>query len=213
MREFFNDKHLQSNPYVNWFELYAVLQTLWFILSAIFEHKFILFGVLSSMLISLYCVNAFRIEGLKTEKTYFILHVNPFRFFAYFGWLLKEIAVSAATVSCVIFSGRKALHPHVVWFKADYDNPAARALLANSITLTPGTVTIDIGEDGVFSVHALNKHFAEGLLEGTMQRKIAALFAEDIDFRVVEVVQGDGEAVEEVVRLRPGTYEKRKDAR
>ena len=74
-----------------------------------------------------------------------------------------------------------------MWFRANYDNPAARALLANSITLTPGTVTVDILEDGTYSVHALTEESKAGLLDGTMQGKVARLFGETIDFRVLDV--------------------------
>lgn len=86
-----------------------------------------------------------------------------------------------------MYRGKKSLHPQIVWFQANYDNPAARALLANSITLTPGTVTVDILEDGTYSVHALTEGAKEGLLDGTMQGKVARLFGETIDFRVLDV--------------------------
>jgi multicomponent Na+:H+ antiporter subunit E len=49
-----------------------------------------------------------------------------------------------------------------------------RALYANSITLTPGTVSIDLGEDYV-SVHALTEEGAQALIEGEMDRRVAAL--------------------------------------
>lgn len=79
-----------------------------------------------------------------------------------------------------------------MWFQANYDNPAARALLANSITLTPGTVTVDILEDGTYSVHALTEGAKAGLLDGTMQGKVARLFGETIDFRVLDVEEAEG---------------------
>ena len=55
-------------------------------------------------------------------------------------------------------------------------------MLANSITLTPGTITIDITEDGVYSVHALTEELREGLLDGSMQAKVAWLYGETRDF-------------------------------
>ena len=97
-----------------------------------------------------------------------------------------------------------------MWFKADYDNPAARAILANSITLTPGTVTIDIYDSGVFSVHALNRKFADGLLSGDMQKRIAKLYGEEIDYRVVDVVVDPDYTVKEVVELTTKRFKRRR---
>ena len=59
-------------------------------------------------------------------------------------------------------------------------------VLANSIILTPGTITIDVDIDGVFEVHALSKNFASGLLDGRMQNRIAKLFDEDCQFTPLE---------------------------
>jgi multicomponent Na+:H+ antiporter subunit E len=211
MWDFFHDRHLQSNPFVNWMELLGLLLVLWFVMSGVFKIKFIVFGVAACIVISLYCLKAFRIGGLKTDNTYFILHVNFFAFIAYFCWLIKEIIKSALAVTRVIFSGRKKLSPQVAWFRADYDNPAARALLANSITLTPGTVTIDIYDDGVFSVHCLNGTFRDGLLDGTMQKKVAAVFHEEIDYRPIETVETKGE-MREMVKLVEKRYMRKKRA-
>lgn len=49
--------------------------------------------------------------------------------------------------------------------------------LANSITLTPGTITIDI-KDGVYYVHAISKKVAEDLMTGEMEDRIAHIFME-----------------------------------
>ena len=61
----------------------------------------------------------------------------------------------------------------------------ARFVLANSITLTPGTITIEITEDGIYSVHALTGELKEGLLDGSMQQKVAWLYKETINFSPV----------------------------
>ena len=126
-------------------------------------------------------------KGVHSDRYYFLIHVNPIRLLIYFLWLLKEIVKSSFSVTWNVYRGKKSLHPQIVWFRANYDNPAARALLANSITLTPGTVTVDILEDGTYSVHALTEGAKESLLDGTMQGKVARLFGETIDFRVLDV--------------------------
>ena len=58
----------------------------------------------------------------------------------------------------------------------------ATVVLANSITLTPGTITMNVTDDGLFEVHALTDGAAEGLLDGSMQKKVAELFNEQYVF-------------------------------
>lgn len=160
---------------------------LWFFMSGIIhEAKFVIFGIASSVVISLYVAPLFVISGLKTDRDYFLLHANPFKIVAYFIWLVKEIVLSAIAVAKVVLNPKK-MQPQLVWFKADYDNPSARALLANSITLTPGTITVDIYEDGVYSCHCLTDDTKEGLISGEMQKRVAAVFGEEIDYGVVRV--------------------------
>ena len=150
-------------------------------MSGIFEFKFLLYAVLSCAAISTLCVRTLKIKGMKSDKAYFLLHINYFKLIAYMLWLLVQIIKSAWYVSIVTVKKINEMDPMVVWFKVDYDNPIAVSMLANSITLTPGTITIDI-IDGVFSVHALTRETAEGLLDGSMQKKVAWLFGEKINF-------------------------------
>lgn len=210
MREFFRDRHLTSNPYLNFLEVFGLLLFLWIVMSGIFTVKFILYGCISSFLISCFVVGSLRIGGLKSNRTYFILHANYPKLIIYFMWLIKEVVKSAADVSKIVLSHNMGLEPHVVWFKADYDNPAARAILANSITLTPGTVTIDIYDSGVFSVHALNRDFSEGLLTGKMQNRIAKLYGETIDYKVIDVVTDYDYREKEVVELTSKRFKRRR---
>ena len=63
------------------------------------------------------------------------------------------------------------------------ENPRASVILANSIILTPGTITVDVMEGGIFEVHAIDKKAAEDMLSGTMPRKVASLFGEKCEFR------------------------------
>jgi multicomponent Na+:H+ antiporter subunit E len=162
------------------------MMALWFIMSGKTEPKFLILGALSSMVIAYICLKTLTVEGLKTDQTYFLLGVNIPRFIAYFAWLLLQIAGSAFYVSKVSLFEMSKVEPSIVWFRADYDNPAARAMLANSITLTPGTITIDITEDGIFSVHGLTQELRDGVLDGSMQAKVAWLYGETVDFAPVD---------------------------
>ena len=78
------------------------------------------------------------------------------------------------------------IDPKVVRFYFKVDNPMAYVVLANSITLTPGTVTLNVTDDGLFEIHALTVGAAEGVLDGSFQKKVADLYGIDYEFAVVE---------------------------
>lgn len=79
------------------------------------------------------------------------------------------------------------IDPKFFSFRMAYDNPIAHATLANSITLTPGTVTLHVSDDDVYSIHALTTGAREGLLDGGMQERIAKLFGDPGVFEEVPV--------------------------
>ena len=162
-------------------------------MSGIFEFKFMLYAVISCALVAAICARTLQIKAMKSDKAYFLFHLNYFKLVVYMIWLLIQIAKSAWYVSMVTLREREKLDPVVVWFKADYDNPLAASMLANSITLTPGTITVDIVNE-VFSVHALTYETAEGVLDGSMQEKVAWLFGEKINFVPLTDMTKEGRA-------------------
>ncbi len=206
MKEQEKNKSQGGGRLVYYFELLILLLILWFVMSEIFEPKFIIFGVSSCVIIALICIRVMMMDGLKSDRTYFVLHVNPIKFLAYFLWLVKEIVKAAWYVSKLCLAKHENINPQIVWFKADYDNPIAAVLLANSITLTPGTITVDIYKDGIFSVHALNDELAEGVLTGDMQQRVAKVYGETIDFQVVDPVEIVDNTIRPDHRLKKKIY-------
>lgn len=76
--------------------------------------------------------------------------------------LIKEIIKANYAVIKMIMSSRYVIEPAVVRFKADLKSNLARVALANSITLTPGTITVSL-EGDEYVVHCLDKELAEGI--------------------------------------------------
>ena len=76
--------------------------------------------------------------------------------------LIWEILKDNLTVFKMIYSAEYELEPAVVRFKTDLHSTFARVLLANSITLTPGTITVTL-TDNEYMVHCLDKELAEGI--------------------------------------------------
>ena len=77
------------------------------------------------------------------------------------------------------------IDPFILRFKARYATDVAKILLGNSITLTPGTVTLEIEQDE-FTIHALSPDLAASLLDGSDQNRIARIFGdpESRDFSI-----------------------------
>jgi multicomponent Na+:H+ antiporter subunit E len=90
---------------------------------------------------------------------------------AYAGWLMIEIVKANVVVIRAILSPRSAISPAIVKVKPEGQSDLARSLFANSITLTPGTVTIDT--DGDFLVHCLQEDNARPSAFATMNRLAA----------------------------------------
>lgn len=81
---------------------------------------------------------------------------------AYLFILVKEIIIANIQMIKIVLSKKADIHPVIIRFKSPLKTNFARVLLANSITMTPGTITADI-KDGFFIVHCVDKSFAEGI--------------------------------------------------
>lgn len=96
------------------------------------------------------------------------------RLLAYWGWLLKEIVMSSLAVAKVVLNPRLPISARYIELKASSPGPIGQVIFANSITLTPGTLTLDLYE-GELKVHALTQESAEDLMSGEMDRRVASL--------------------------------------
>ena len=103
---------------------------------------------------------------------------------AYLPWLAYEIVVANVYVAWLVLHPRLPIDPTLVRFDTSLGSERGQVLLAQSITLTPGTVTVD-ASNGVFVVHCLSRRSREGLAAGGIQRKIAAVFEETAPTAVV----------------------------
>jgi multicomponent Na+:H+ antiporter subunit E len=93
------------------------------------------------------------------------------KIFTYFPWLLKEIVKSAWEVSKIILNPRLPLSPGLLRVKTTQRTSVGVVTYANSITLTPGTISVEVG-DGTILVHALTQEGAASLLTGDMDGRV-----------------------------------------
>ena len=100
-------------------------------------------------------------------------HLAP-RGIPYWSYLLWEIVKANLDVARRIMTPGRSIAPRVVRFRAPMDDEMSQVILANSITLTPGTVTMR-AENGEFEIHALSEPAANEVLEGGMSRRVAKM--------------------------------------
>lgn len=149
--------------------LSVFLAVLWLLLSGYFEEPILLaMGAVSVLFVTLI---AHRMDVVDHEGHPVHLSI---RGLSYWPWLLKEIAKSAIEVSRLILDPRMPIDPSVLTIRGSQRTELGLVVYANSITLTPGTVTIALDGDRL-TIHALTRGAASGWDESEMNRRVTAL--------------------------------------
>jgi multicomponent Na+:H+ antiporter subunit E len=151
-----------------YFGTFAVLCIAWLLWSGLYLPLLLGLGAASCLLV-LYL--AHRIGFF--DRHIFSLHLSP-RLPPFWLWLLVEIIKANFAVARIVLHPRLPISPTLVEIDADTVDPVMQAILGNSITLTPGTVTVDIHRDRL-KVHCLTRAAADTLRDGEMTRRIARL--------------------------------------
>lgn len=92
----------------------------------------------------------------------------------YIPWLLKEIIKSNLHVARCILGSKNCIQPQTIRAKPSQKTNTGLAVHANSITLTPGTISVEIDE-GEILVHALTNHTAQGIIDGDIDKRVSKL--------------------------------------
>ena len=146
----------------------TLLGLLWLLLSGIFEAWLLLLG-LGSVIVVLVFAN--RMDVIDREGH--PIHIS-WRALLYWPWLAREIAKANWDVARVILSPKMPITPKVLRINATQVTELGHVFYANSITLTPGTVTLCLA-NGSMDVHSLTRAAEEGLLSGEMDRRVHAV--------------------------------------
>jgi multicomponent Na+:H+ antiporter subunit E len=99
------------------------------------------------------------------------------RLLAYLPWLLKEIWVANIQVVKLVLDPALPIDPVIVRVRTRFSSDFARTTLANSITLTPGTITLDVDGDD-FLVHAITAGGGADIVAGGMARRVGRMFGD-----------------------------------
>jgi multicomponent Na+:H+ antiporter subunit E len=145
---------------------FLVLFAFWLLLSGYFTAFLMVAGAMSALAAVLF---GRRMDIVDHEGH--PVHLAPRALLVYWPWLAKEIVKSAWQVSTVILQPRLPISPTLVRIRATQRTDVGRTTFANSITLTPGTISVEVGRDEIL-VHALTRAGASDLASGEMDRRV-----------------------------------------
>lgn len=142
----------------------------WLLLSGYFKTNLLVLGVLS-VAVTLYFSVKMRVLRHQGQEIYF-----PFiKIIPYWTWLFVEILKSNIQVARMLLNPKLPIKPVLKLIPAGQKTEVGRVIFANSITLTPGTVAINISYDGNIIVHALHEDNIAELEHGEMNRRVIKL--------------------------------------
>lgn len=167
--------------------------TFWVIMSGFFDWFHITLGVISVSIVMAvnYRLKQTRffddeMDDLKELRIHYALY--------YIFWLIIQIVISGIHVASVIIRPKMPINTHIIKFRVDLPSAHARMILGNSITLTPGTLTIEIRDDQ-FTVHALTPKSFEGIVDESIPSRVLKLFTKEEhkvihDLKIINVAEG-----------------------
>lgn len=145
-----------------------VLYAYWLLLSGHYEPWFVVSGALLTVAVVAFC----RLKGI-TDEEGFPIEKLP-RGLVYWPWLGWQMALSALRVARLILDPKLPISPTMVKVAPKEKTAVGLTTYANSITLTPGTISVEVSErDKAIWVHCLTRENAEGFAEDEMNDRVA----------------------------------------
>lgn len=153
--------------------MFFVLFAFWIILNGQWTGEIAIVGLVLSALIYLLM---WKFMNFSPKREWAVVKRLP-RLIAYFFYLVGEIFKAAWGTIKFIWSPSEVVEPEVRSFRTRLKSGWAKVVLANSITLTPGTITVDV-QDDVMLVHCIDRSFGEGLDDSEMEKRILRIESE-----------------------------------
>lgn len=173
-----------QNPLVLRLAQFLLLYSFWLLLSGKLVMEFLVMGALGSALVVVLTSHLFHTsraeEYVPVPKTYRWLGRTILRFLLYLPWLIIQIVIANLQVTYQILHPRMPVSPRLLRFRTGLSMETPHLLLAHSITLTPGTITIDL-DPGEILVHTLLGTPGQILTKGGMQERVAWVFGEELE--------------------------------
>ena len=150
-----------------------ILFVTWLLLSGLLAPLLLVLGILSCATVVFIAI---RMDMVDHEAV--PLHL-AFSALLYYPWLLWEIVKANIDVTRRVLIPSTGISPTMVQVNSTQKSELGRVIFANSITLTPGTISVDLEDDGTILVHAISREGAESLQQGEMDRRVTAMEASD----------------------------------
>ena len=148
--------------------LAITLFAFWLLLSGMYQPLLISFGIVSSLLVTWI---SHRMDVADHEG--FPVHLGA-KAASYWPWLAWEIIKANIDVALIIIKPKLQIAPTMFNSHASQKTEVGQVTYANSITLTPGTITISVA-DGIVEVHALTSGTADEVLSGRMDKRVCQM--------------------------------------
>lgn len=151
-----------------------VLFGFWVVLSGKFDIFHLTLGIICCVLVSFLSSDLLFQDRNKKKRL-----AEVWRFICYTPWLIREIILATVHVAYLSLHPRMKdlIDPKIIVFKTKLKKDISKVAFANSITLTPGTITVRVVDDEYY-VHALSRKVAEGL-PGEMEDRVHRIFEEE----------------------------------
>lgn len=146
-----------------------ILSVFWLLLSGIYNPLMIGFGVASIFVVLLVLRRMEDVDKKRQQVG------TGLRLIRYIPWLIAQILKSSIQVTKLIWGSPGKVSPTLAKINVSHVPQNKRVLYANSITLTPGTLCVDIKDDEL-TIHALQKSSITELEEGYMENKITGIW-------------------------------------
>lgn len=154
--------------------MFLLFFAVWLILNGKVTVEICVFGLLiSAALFAFIC----KYMDYSIRSEILLFRLVPF-LIRYFWVLVQEIVKANVAVLKIIVSPELQPEPAIVYFDTSFRTGIAKVFLANSITLTPGTITVSV-EENRFCVHCLDKELAEGLEDSVFVELLKEMEAEE----------------------------------
>lgn len=150
--------------------IFTLLLTFWLLISASADWEHLVVGAVFCLILTVFWSNLVVSTETKTRLNIkqSILLVK------YFLSLAVEIVVANIHVAMIVLNPRLPISPGLVIMRCDLEHSLLRVLFVNSITLTPGTITVEL-EDNLLIVHALTENAAHGVEDWSLNRRLMEL--------------------------------------
>lgn len=148
--------------------LTLLLIIFWLLNSGLFKPLIFILGAVSVVLV-LFISSRMKVIDEESQPLHLTKNIP-----AYYAWLFKELVMSNIKVVSTIWQGRLQLQPALTTIKMNHLSDMGKVIYANSISLTPGTVTTDVTENSI-TVHALDKRSITDIQSGAMEARVRKL--------------------------------------